>query len=95
MTAGDFKTAFRVHCPVCKKEYTPELANHADFEEKLFIWQDGALIQNVWPDATDDQREQIQSGICSEECWEQACPEEDDEDEWEDEDEDEDWEENE
>ena len=55
-------------CPNCKKIYTPDLATQPNFEEKLVEWQ-GRLIQNVWPEATLIQREQLMTGVCSDKCW--------------------------
>lgn len=57
-------------CPNCGKDYTPELANFNDFPEKMLKWRDGGrLIQTVWPEATAMQREQLQTGLCSDQCW--------------------------
>lgn len=56
-------------CPNCGKIYTPDLAHTSDFEDRYAIWRGGVLIQRVWPDATPDQREQLQTGICSDKCW--------------------------
>ena len=57
-------------CPSCGKVYTPDLCKQEDFDEKFEKWKyDGELIQNVWPDAAPFQREQLQTGICSDECW--------------------------
>lgn len=56
----------KIACPVCKKEYTPELSkNH----EQLKKCQEGMLVQNAFPHATAIQREQLVTGICSDQCW--------------------------
>lgn len=57
-------------CPNCKREYTPDLEKTATNSEKRW-WEGGKLIQNVWPNATPIQREQLQTGICSDACWDQ------------------------
>ena len=48
----------QIKCPNCKREYTPELKR-----------KDGELIQNTYPDATKEQREQLISGLCIDNCW--------------------------
>jgi len=45
-------------CPVCLKVYTPVLKSKND-----------RCIQDEFPDAPAWQREQLLSGICSDECW--------------------------
>ena len=41
-----------------------------DFYTNHFKWRSkDMLIQDVWPDATLIQREQLQSGLCSDMCW--------------------------
>jgi len=51
-------------------EYTPDLAKRPDFEARNKQWRvERELIQNVWPKATTTQREQLQTGICSDKCW--------------------------
>jgi len=53
-------------CPVCKLYYDIEL------DRQLFKrWQDGAKVQEVWPEFTAIQREQLISGVCSDKCWEE------------------------
>ena len=62
-------------CPNCKKLYTPDLVQQD--AEKVALWQAAkkegraALIQNAWPKATSTQREQLQTGICSDACWDE------------------------
>lgn len=59
-------------CPNCKKEYVPELMAMPGFDHRFQQWKYGRkLIQDVWPDATAIQREQLQTGICSDKCWEE------------------------
>jgi hypothetical protein len=43
---------------------------------QLDLWQQGALIQDVFPDLTDDQREFLISGLLPE-SWDALFPEED------------------
>ena len=45
-------------CPVCRKTYKTE------FDRK-----DDRLIQEQYPDEPAWKREQLISGICSQECW--------------------------
>jgi len=49
-----------VICPNCKKAYKPILER-----------KEGELIQNTHPNATKEEREQLISGLCSNECWEE------------------------
>ena len=57
-------------CPSCGKSYTPDLMAEPEWREKFQNWKYGRqLIQNVWPNATPIQREQLQTGICSDKCW--------------------------
>jgi len=58
-----------VKCPNCGMQYTPDLAKRPDFTSKRTVWRGGMLIQAVWPDASTIQREQLITGICSDECW--------------------------
>jgi hypothetical protein len=45
-------------------------------EEQLTAWEDGVLIQDAFPDLSDDDREFIMTGITPEE-WDAAFGEED------------------
>ena len=57
-------------CPSCGQIYTPELMKQPDYDDKFREWKyDRTAIQHVWPDATPIQREQLQTGICSDLCW--------------------------
>lgn len=70
-------------CPNCGTEYVPELADDPDFNWKYRRWKGQwdeirdkgrpthrrPLIQELWPDATPMQREQLMTGLCSDECW--------------------------
>jgi hypothetical protein len=58
-----------VQCPNCGKVYTPELAKDQSFNQKFTEWQKGTLVQRVWPHAKPIEREQLQTGICSDDCW--------------------------
>lgn len=49
-------------------------------EEQILQFQNGALIQNAFPNLTDSEREFILTGATDEE-WDQAFPDEDDGDE--------------
>jgi hypothetical protein len=64
-------------CPHCEKIYKPALADQPGFPERLARWKKGELIQKVWPEATPEEREQIVSGVCSDQCWKEMLgPEE-------------------
>lgn len=47
-----------IECPNCKKMYKPILQRQTDL-----------LIQNEFPNATSEEREQLISGLCSTDCW--------------------------
>ena len=47
-------------CPICKKEYEPVLERKTD-----------ELVQIEFPEASRTEREQLITGICSDECWEE------------------------
>ena len=47
-------------CPNCKKTYEPYLIQRK---------RPSQLIQEEYPTATPEQREQLITGICSTECW--------------------------
>jgi hypothetical protein len=61
---------------VTGKEHTREIGVSI---RQLIAWGDGALIQDAFPQLTDDEREFIKTGITPEE-WAEAFPD-DDEDE--------------
>lgn len=50
-------------CPFCGKAHFTEM-NEMDYLD----WQDGALIQDVMPYLSAQEREHLISGIC-EDCW--------------------------
>jgi len=50
-------------CPFCGKAHEVEV-NEMDYLD----WQDGALIQDVMPYLSAQEREHLISGIC-EDCW--------------------------
>lgn len=62
-------------CPFCGKESCVSV-NSEDFE----AWQNGALIQNVMPYLSADEREALISGICPN-CWDKMFREETEEEE--------------
>ena len=49
-------------CPNCEREYTTKLDRPAG---------DNRCIQNIFPEASREDREQVISGICSNKCWEE------------------------
>jgi hypothetical protein len=50
-------------CPNCKRPYEPELSPRPE--------DDGRVIQDIYPDSLPYQREQLQTGICSDKCWDE------------------------
>jgi hypothetical protein len=60
----------RAVCTVCDKiEYV------VLDKQKYDRWVAGELIQNVWPEKTAAQREQLVSGTCSDQCWDKLFSE--------------------
>ena len=49
-------------CPNCGKVYEPVLKRPQG---------DDRLIQDIYPDAKPFEREQLMTGICSDECWDE------------------------
>ena len=60
-------------CPFCGKAHEVEV-NEMDYLD----WQDGALIQNVMPYLSEQEREYLITGICST-CWNKMFSEDEDE----------------
>ena len=54
-------------CPQCEQSYEPTLSHN---KKGLENWQNGMLLQNAFPRATPIEREQLMTGLCSDECWE-------------------------
>jgi uncharacterized Zn finger protein (UPF0148 family) len=50
----------RTICPNCGKAYFPELGERKE---------PGKLIQDEFPNSKPYQREQLLSGLCSDNCW--------------------------
>ena len=67
-------------CPFCSKQFEPILAKREDFVQRWLQHEKGQLIQRVWPEATNEEREQLISGVCSQKCWDDnmKCEEEED-----------------
>lgn len=59
-------------CPICHTEFVPTLLTEPGWQEKVQRWMGGEFVQNVWPEASDMDREQLMSSICSNECWDRA-----------------------
>ena len=55
------ETVETINCPNCNKDYQPILKGRKTTQ----------LIQDEFPDATAEEREQLVSGICSNACWKQ------------------------
>ena len=58
-----------MQCPNCHKFYTPELLQDPRNADAYAAWKNGALVQVAFPNATPTQREQLITGMCSDECW--------------------------
>ena len=55
-------------CPQCGKTYVPDLIQEAP--QKVASWLRGeGLIQSIFPTAQAYQREQLQTGLCSDDCF--------------------------
>ena len=63
------QTSLERVCPNCKSTYIPTLM--AENPEGVRKWRNGELIQNVFPYSSEMDREQLLTGICSNECWDQ------------------------
>ena len=74
------KTPYTMVCPHCERTYVPDLAAAPDFQDRKRRYNSGELAQDVWPEATLEQREQIISGVCSDRCWDELFPPPSDED---------------
>lgn len=55
-------------CPQCKKRYVPDLLTSPDAADKNARRAE-EFVREIWPDSSLEQREQLLSGICSDECW--------------------------
>lgn len=60
-----------IECPQCKKRYIPELLiiDPQKFLTAYINWNSGVKIQRAFPASQSWQREQLQTGICSNDCW--------------------------
>ena len=56
-------------CPVCKEPTVMELD-----PIKVLRWQSGEKIQVVWPEMSVDDRELMQTGLHSPDCWDAHVP---------------------
>ncbi len=57
-------------CIQCGVKFMPDLVTEdPEFPRNYLKWRNGTLIQKVWPDAKPMQREQLQTGLCSDKCW--------------------------
>ena len=52
-------------CPNCKKSYMPKLALEST------VGKEHMCIQDIFPEATAIEREQLVTGICSDKCWDE------------------------
>lgn len=66
-------------CPQCKKHYIPDLK-----ERDI---NDGRCIDEIYPQATATQCEQLITGICSDSCWDEYLGVNEEDEEFEDEEE--------
>lgn len=58
------KSQFMTQCPQCKRIYEPELPPRPKGDRRM--------IQDIYPDAEPYQREQLQTGYCSDKCIDEA-----------------------
>ncbi len=68
------KYSLNTKCPVCKGKYLPDLLvlDPTKFIKGMLQWEEGGKqIQDAFPDAQSYQREQLQTGICSNQCWDE------------------------
>jgi hypothetical protein len=57
-------------CPQCGRHYTPVLEVFCAAREKQgMVVNRNRPIQELFPNATPMQREQLITGLCSDECW--------------------------
>ena len=55
-------------CPQCRAVYVPVL--YEQDPDTVKDWrQERTLIQHAFPHATDEERDQLVTGICSDECY--------------------------
>jgi hypothetical protein len=74
-----FKERITVHtrpCPFCDEPHSVEV-NASGFQRWAI---NGEYIQNALPELSNDDRELLMTGTCSE-CWDRVFPEEDEEEE--------------
>jgi len=70
-------------CPQCGRTYRPALKGRPGFWTSFTEWSHGKLIQDAFPSATDEEREQLMTGVCSSACFAAMmapCEEEEDDD---------------
>jgi len=48
-------------CPQCSKQYIPTLGKRDPNDDRC--------IQDIYPNSTPTEREQLMTGICSDDCW--------------------------
>ncbi len=65
------KIKYAVHCPNCKRKHVLTLET-----SDISAWENGSLIQDVWPDLSASEREKIKTGFCNDSCWSQYLGEE-------------------
>lgn len=58
------------HCPICQSTDYVEVKN-----EDYLQWEEGLTIQKAFPYLNPNQREQLQTGICTP-CWDDSFGEE-------------------
>lgn len=60
-----FRVRSSARCCVCLAHHVVETPySREEFEERIKRYQNGALIQNAFPELTDNQREILLSGTC-------------------------------
>lgn len=61
--------AGQVICPVCGSHYTPQLEARTSPGFLEAVRFTGLKLQEAFPDVPSIWREQLISGICSDDCW--------------------------
>lgn len=70
----EFVSIYTVPCMVCQRSEHVHLEKH-----KFDLWQTGEMIQTVFPELTEDERELLISGTHSE-CWDSMFADAEDDD---------------
>lgn len=70
--------AIEIRCPFCGETSVVEVPM-----DGFIQWQDGALVQDAFPNLSADVREQLVSGICPS-CWDSMFSDDDEDEDYDD-----------